>query len=751
MVVPPADIKLVDDATPYHCGVARRVPLPLQDKVTEELARMEEMGIIVRETGPSDWCSPMVPVRKPNGRVRICVDLKKLNGNVKHEHFPLPTVEDTLARLAGSTVFSTLDANSGFWQVPLTESASKLTTFITPVPRYSWTTFWSTPLTKLNTTTSWTQRARSLPTQASRLTPTNATSVKYLGHIVSGSGVKPDPSKVSAIDDLKEPTNVPELRRALGLFTYVASFIPELATISAPLRQLLHTNTDWFWDSPQQDAFRRLKELVVTAPCLVHYDPERPLMVSAHASSYGIGGVLLQKHDGDWRPVAYASRSLTKTEQGYAQIEKECLAAVWTCERLDQYLFGAPRFIVQTDHKPLVPLINTRDLDKVPIRCQRMLLRFIRYKVHAIHVPGKDLVVADTLSRAPASASVYNVLQDDIGMVLSTTAEDLTSPSVLADLAKAPSEDPVLSSVMRYVIHGWPATVPDDIKPFHRERGQLSHMQGVLCHGFRLVVPSVLQPEILQKLHDGHQGVTKSKARARFSSWWPGISADIEAYVAKCTTCIKQRHQSPEPLQTTPFPERPWQRIVSDLCDVDGRQYLITVDYFSRYIDVACLSSTTSPAIITHLKSIFAVHGYPDIFVSDNGPQFASDAFAQFMSSCNIMHRTSSPKHPQSNGEAERAVQTAKRLIRAPGGLQQSLLAYRSTPLANGYSPAELLYGRRLRTNLPCPPDLLQPSWPDITALRAKEQEAKHRQEDHFDQRFAAKSLSPLPLGAKLG
>eukprot|EP00117_Sycon_ciliatum_P022593 scpid22331/ scgid1801/ len=142
-----------------------------------------------------------------------------------------------------------------------------------------------------------------------------------------------------------------------------------------------------------------------------------------------------------------------------------------------------------------------------------MLLRFLRYEVQAIHVPGKDLVVADTLSRAPASASVDNVLQDDIGMVLSTTAEDLTSPSVLADLAKATSEDPVLSSVMRYVIHGWPATVPDDIKPFHRERGQLSHMQGVLCHGFRLVVPSVLQPEILQKLHDGHQGVTKSRAR----------------------------------------------------------------------------------------------------------------------------------------------------------------------------------------------------------------------------------------------
>ena len=162
--------------------------------------------------------------------------------------------------------------------------------------------------------------------------------------------------------------------------------------------------------------------------------------------------------------------------------------------------------------------------------------------------------MADTLSRAPASASVDNVLQDDIGMVSSTTAKDLTSPSVLADLAKATSEDPVLSNVMRYVIHGWPVTVPDNIKPFHRRQGQLSHMQGVLFHGFRMVVPSVLQPEILQKLHDGHQGVTKSIARDRFSSWWPDIFSDIEAYVAKCTTCIKQLHTFPDPLQTTPFP-----------------------------------------------------------------------------------------------------------------------------------------------------------------------------------------------------
>ena len=787
MIGPPVDITLTDDAAPYHCGVARRVALPLQEKVKDELDRMERLGVIVRETNPTDWCAPIVPVPKPDGRVRVCVDLKRLNAAVKREYFPLPTVDTTLAKLSGSTVFSTLDTNSGFWQVPLTENASKLTTFITPVGRFR---FLRMPFGISSAPEIFQRRLQSIldsvpgtavfmddiivhgatiadhdaSLAATRkiLTSSGITlntrkcnyrqkAVKYLGHIITGEGIKPDPAKIQALLDLPDPTNVSEARRAMGMFTYLARFLPDLSNISEPIRSLFKADAAWSWDAPQRTAFQKLKDLAAAAPCLAHYDPARPCIVSADASSYGIGGVLLQQHGDIWKPVAYSSRSLTTTEQGYAQIEKECLAAVWCCERFDQYLYGGQPFTLQTDHKPLVPLINTRDLDKVPIRCQRLLMRFLRYNIRAVHVPGKDMLVADTLSRAPSpSVNTSADLTADIDCAISAAVQDLASPSMRDRIAEATASDPTLAKVIRFVQHGWPQTISTDVGPYYQERNQLSHVNGILCHGLRFVIPLSMQSEILGKLHTGHQGINKTLARARQSAWWPGISAAVTQHVTDCHGCIKQRHQPPEPLLPTAFPNRPWQRIATDLCDVNGTSYLITVDYYSRYLDIHRLHSLSAQAVIRHLKTLFAVHGYPEILVSDNGPQFSADSFANFLSSCDTEHRTSSPLYPQSNGEAERAVKTAKQLISKSSDLDEALLAYRTTPLANGYSPAQLLFGRRLRTNLPCSPEMLQPLLPDISKVRDYEQHHKANQQACYDQRHATKTLDSLPNGARV-
>ena len=473
-------------------------------------------------------------------------------------------------------------------------------------------------------------------------------SVKYLGHIISGEGITPDTAKVNAIVKLPEPTNVTELRRALGMFTYLARFLPKYSTVSAPLRLLLRSDSAWCWDGEQQKAFSDLKQLAVTAPCLKHYNPALPSLVSADASSYGIGGELMQKHGNEWMPVAYASRSLTDTEKGYAQIEKECLAAVWTCERFDQYLFGAPRVLLQTDHKPLVPLINTRDLDKVPLRCQRLLLRFLRYEVEAVHVPGKDMTVADTLSRAPTVGAVNeptSILSAEIEESIGAIAADLGLADKLQSIATSTADDSDLQKVLHYVQHRWPTPVPDAIKAYQQEHHHLSSEDGVIFHGRRIVVPSDMRASIMEKLHEGHQGITKTRAHAQVYCWWPGISNDITTYVTGCETCTKRRYQPPEALSPTDFPERPWQRLASDICKVKGTHYLVTIDYFSRFIDVERLPSLTSAAVVNCLTSLFAVHGYPECLVSDNGLQFSCDSFRQFLTSGTITHRTSSPRH----------------------------------------------------------------------------------------------------------
>lgn len=763
----PVEIKIDADAEPYHVSAARRVPYPLLNKVKAELERMEAAGIIEKITEPTPWCSPLVVTMKKNNQVRLCIDLRQLNRVVKRERYILPTIDDIMARLAGMKVFSKLDATGGYHQMPLNQNSTKLTTFITPHGRFC---FKRMPF-GISSASEIFQRKlqeflgdikgvahyqddiivagetikehdRRLQEVLQKLQDAGVKlnkqkcsirkdTVNYLGHRIDKDGVHPEFDKIKAINELKPPTNVPELRRVLGMVKYLGRFVPEMARIIQPMNENLKSETTWTWGPDQQGAFCKAKELITNAPVLAFYDVSKPTVVSADSSSYGIGAVLMQSHDNQLRPVAFASRTLTETEQKYAQIEKECLASVWACEKFDRYILGLPSFRLLTDHKPLVPLINGTDLNKVPLRCQRLLMRLMRYRPTAEHVKGKDMWVSDTLSRQPLKLTVNDIENiDEIEQFVADVRSHWPmSDRRLVEMQKATADDATLQAAINYTVNGWPIygqDVPNDVKDYFNERTHLSVAQGLLIYDDRIVIPSSKRREVLQCIHEGHLGIDKCRDRASTGVWWPRITLEVKNIVKACEHCqIHKKAQQKESLHPTPLPDGPWKQVATDILEEKGVKHIVVVDQYSRYLELMRLYGTTSSAIIQKLKGVFARWGIPLKLVSDNGPQFSAKEFADFAENYGFEHHTTSPHHHQANGAAEKAVQTAKKILKQKDPFL-ALMTYRATPVkATGYSPAQLAMGRQIRTRLPVLQSKMNTEWPKHSEVQRNDERAK--------------------------
>ena len=478
--------------------------------------------------------------------------------------------------------------------------------------------------------------------------------VKFLGHVISFSGIEADPEKLQAIADLPPPQNVQEVRTFLGMVNQLSKFSEHLADKAKSIRDLLQKGNQWTWGSEQQKAFEQIKSDLMQAPVLALYDPNKETKVAADASSFGLGGVILRlQPDNSWRPVSFISRAMTPTETTYAQIEKEALALTWACERSWEYIVGKS-ISVETDHKPLVPLLSTHTLDQLPPRIQRFRMRLMRFHFKEIkHVPGKKMYIADALSRLQTRNQTVKPTIDDDEMhahVESVISSLPASDTRLQQIMEAQEEDPVCRQIKVYCCEGWPDkySLNDAVKPYWSSRGELSVAQNILLKASRIIIPSSMRLEILDKIHEGHQGITKCREQAKNSVWWPGLSREIQDLVQQCRICALQRDNKPEPLITTPLPDRPWQVVATDLFELKGVDYLIVIDYFSRYVEVAAMQKTTkSSEVIRALKSIFARHGIPEQVRSDNSPQFDSAEFAYFAKEWGFKHSTSSPRFPQ--------------------------------------------------------------------------------------------------------
>ena len=413
-----------------------------------------------------------------------------------------------------------------------------------------------------------------------------ATEIKYLGHILSGDGIRADPKKISAIRDMPAPCNKEDLQRFLGMITYLGKFLPNLATETAPLRLLLEKGTEWSFDKPQKQAFEKLKDLVTESPVLKFFDPNLPIKVTSDASQHGLGAILEQCHDNKWFSVAYASRSLTSSEKNYCQLERECLSIVFATERFNQYIYGQS-FLVENDHQPLKSIF-TKAINRAPPRIQRFLLRLQRYDFGMNYKPGKEIKVADTLSRAHLQDSRTEIPDVELDFVVHSVISSLPiSPERLNDFKQETTKDDVLQKLKDFTVNGWPEKkddVPLEVRPYFNCRDEMSYSHGLLLKGEKIIVPSSLRKEMRTLIHQGHLGIEKCKTRARDTFYWPGMNQEITDLVANCETCITFRnyHQK-ETLKPHEIPSSPWIKVGTDVFHLKNKHYLIIVDYHSKF------------------------------------------------------------------------------------------------------------------------------------------------------------------------
>ncbi|CAI2736848.1 unnamed protein product [Schistosoma spindalis] len=398
------------------------------------------------------------------------------------------------------------------------------------------------------------------------------------------------------------------------------------------------------------------------------------IIVAADASAFGLGAVISHQFpDATEKAIMHASRTLTSAERKYSQIEKEALALVFAVRRFHKFLYGR-RFTLLTDHKPLLTIFGSKS--GVPVhsanRLQRWALILLGYDFDIQYRRTQQFGQADALSRR---ISKHHTIDED-AVIASLITEDHAQcyltitiralPVTVAEIQSASKNDSIIKRAMKYVTNGWPPTGLDgDLKQLYHCRDSLCVVNDCLMFGERVVVPESLRAKVLKQLHLGHPGVRRIKSIARSHAYWSLIDQHITDLVEKCMRCQQAAKVNAKvPPASWPQPDHPWSRIQVDFeGSINGTMYLVVVDALSKWPEINPIIPPTTTKTIQILTEIFSRNGIPDVIVSDNGSQFTSSQFQSFCQRLAIKHLRSPPYHPQSNGQAERFVDTFKRAL----------------------------------------------------------------------------------------
>ena len=824
---PPIEIHLdEEEAKPRVFNTAAPIPLHWQQQVKDDLDRDVALGVIERVPYgiPVTWCHRMVVTRKNDGSPRRTVDLSPLNRYCKREVHYGESPFTLARRVPGNTWKSVTDAWNGYHSVPLRQSDRHLTTFITPFGRFRYT---RAPQGFLSSGDGYNRRFQAILSDFERkercvddtlfyddnlashwwrmidflsnvgssgvvLNPDKLQfakrTVNFAGFQISETNIVPLPKYIDAIQTFPVPNSTTDIRSWFGLINQASNY-GQLRDVMTPFRKFLSHKQKFYWDDELNKAFENSKATIVDMirEGVRIFDAKKPTCLRPDWSSRGLGYFLMQKHCGcypvvpdccedGWRITLAGSRFLSDTEKRYAAIEGEALAIVWSLEQTKYFTMGCNDLMVVTDHKPLTKIFADRTLDEIPNpRLFRLKQRTLPWAFRILYMPGSTNTAADAASRHPCSpttgVNLFCFSDTEETAIIATImkeAEEVTAIS-WSTLVRETNNDSVLQSLKLAIIDDFTKECRE-VGSYVRYRGSLRVHDDVILYGDRVVVPSSLREAVLVNLHAAHQGILSMEMRAQSIVFWPGMSYDIERVRRECSECNKNApSQARLPSEPVDPPTTPFEKIFADFFEFGGNHYLVIGDRLSGWTEIYPTPSGSqyagSRGLIRCLRLFFTSFGVPQELASDGGPEFRADSTVKFLRQWDVKQRISSAYFPESNGRAEVAVKTVKRLLRSnigPSGslnndkFLRAMLQLRNTPDPDcNMSPAEIIFGRPLKDtfsfanrakNSSTPK--MREEWRDVwskkeVALRKRFARWSERIDEH------AKKLRPLTVGSK--
>ncbi|XP_055918664.1 uncharacterized protein K02A2.6-like [Eupeodes corollae] len=756
---PPASLHFKPDVSPVFMR-AREIPLALRDAYAKEIDSKISSGFY-KKVEYSEWASTTHIVSKKNGRIRITGNYKPtLNPRIIIDEHPIPKVEDIFNQMKDARVFCHLDVTDAYSHLPIDEEFSHAMTLNTTTHGLIRPTravygaanipaIWQRRIEMvfqgirnvriffddilihaknfdemLEVVNLVLERVREHGLHLNREKCVFATScVEFLGHKIDANGIQKSDKHTEAVKKAPKPSTFEELQLFLGKATYYSSFIPDLSTRDRPLRNMLRSES-FKWTQEAHEAYMNIKSILISPQVLMPYDPSLPLLLATDASKTGLGAVLSHVlSNGQERPIAYASRTMSATEQRYPQIDKEALAIVWAVQKFFMYLY-ARHWTLITDHKPLSQILHPEK--SLPVLCISRMANYAEFLTNFNYdvkfKTTKENANADYFSRASLETDVNKITQSQ-QVFDSETEYDPFDNFLVHQIHQLPLNAKRIAQETRKDLHlGKMCSILESGQCLVRsgfKSPESSYRLAANCLVFehRVVIPSTLREKVLADLHLAHLGMVKMKGLARSFVFWPGIDADIERMARNCSNCTKNAHLPPQFREHHwEYPKGPWERVHIDYAGpVAGMMLLIVSDAYSKWLEVKTTNSMTTGATISILDELFAAYGVPVIVVSDNGTNFTSAEFKTYLQTVGVKyHKLTAPYHPSTNGQAERSVQTVKNALRTMEttktslqlNLNKFLRQYRKAPhTTTGQSPSQLFLGRSLRTSL----DLLRP------------------------------------------